>query len=116
MWPRITIIGTGQDVQVIRAFGPRSYRFSIDWPPPRNLDDGLLAQEKLGRPTRAQRLQQDGYPTIVSREDERGSVCKGAAAAMGDAGDANWSLWISLTKQRCKGNRSYECSGCDGSL
>jgi hypothetical protein len=22
MWPRITIIGTGQDVQIIRAFGP----------------------------------------------------------------------------------------------
>ena len=66
-----------------QSFRAKTYRLSIDWPPPRNLNDGSARSRKTRPP--------NSCPTSLAgwlrdhREDGRGSVCKGAAAAMGDA-------------------------------
>jgi hypothetical protein len=67
-----------------QGFRAKPYRLSIGWPPPRNLNDRSARPRKTRPP--------NSCPTSLARwlrdyrEDARGSVCKGAAAAMGDAG------------------------------
>jgi hypothetical protein len=91
--------------QLIRPFGPRPIA-SLDWSPPGNLNDRSARPRKTRPPNSCptylagwlriiEKMHAVRYARVLQRRWEMPGVIGG--------------LWVSLTKQRCKGNRSYEC-------